>query len=220
MIKVMRTHAKYFYFLFFIVIISFVFWGIGPVDETGEGSIVAKVGKHKITTENYWRTYDNVSRLYRQIYKDKFDEEMEKRLKEEVLNSMIDEKVLLIAAEDVGITVSDEELYESITREPAFMKNGIFNKEVYLNRLRLNRITPAAYEDLKRQELKLNKMRRLIELSVDIADVTLKQASADKQLAEIFKEVMLRERKDKAVKSYIEGLKRQIRIKINTNLIY
>ena len=33
------------------------------------------------------------------------------------------------------------------------MKNGVFDKEVYLNRLRLNRITPELFENIKRQEL-------------------------------------------------------------------
>ena len=72
---------------------------------------------------------------------------------------------------NAGISVSDEELQESIAHEPAFMKNGVFDKDVYLNRLRLNRITPEAYESLKRQELTVNKMRHLIELSVDVTDI-------------------------------------------------
>ncbi|MEW6215029.1 MAG: SurA N-terminal domain-containing protein [Nitrospirota bacterium] len=223
MLKVMRKHAKYFYILFFIVILSFIFWGIGTVDNKGGDSIVAEVGRYKITAEEYWRTYDSVFRFYREIYKDKFDEEMEKKmkLKEKVLDSMMDEKVLLIAAKDARITVSDEELHESITREPAFMRNGIFDKQVYLNRLRLNRITPEAYEGLKRQELTLNKMRRLIGLSVDITDINsdLKQVSGNEQLVKMLSETMLNDRREKAVKSYVEGLKKQIKIKINTKLI-
>jgi peptidyl-prolyl cis-trans isomerase D len=44
MLKVMRQHAKYFYVLFFIVILSFLFWGIGTVDKTGRGGVIAEVG--------------------------------------------------------------------------------------------------------------------------------------------------------------------------------
>jgi hypothetical protein len=223
MLKMMRKHAKYFYILFFMVIISFVFWGIGRVDKTGSAEIVAEVGKYKITSEDYWRTYDRVSRFYRDIYKDKFDEEMEKKmnLKENVLDSMINERVLLIAAKEEGISVSDEELQESIIHEPAFMKNGAFDKDIYLNRLRLMRITPEAYESSQRQELTLKKMRRLIELSVDIADINLSlgQVSGDEKVANMIRESMLNDTKEKVVKSYIEGLKKQIKIKINKQLI-
>src|SRR4030043_429249 len=223
MLKVMRKHAKYFYFLFFMIIISFIGWGVGTVDNTGKGDILAEVGKHKITTEEYWRTYKRVYDFYREIYKEKFNEEMEKKmnLKGNVLDSMINERVLLIAAKEADISISDEELQESITHEPAFLRNGVFDNDVYLNRLRLNMITPEAYESSKRQELTLKKMRRLIELSVDVTDISsnLKQVSGDNQLVKMLSEQMLNDRKEKAVKSYIEGLKKQIKIKINKQLI-
>jgi len=223
MLKVMRKHAKYFYFLFFMIIISFIGWGVGTVDKTGKGDIIAEVGKYKITTDDYWLTYKRVYDFYREIYKEKFNEEMEKKmnLKENVLDSMINERVLLIAAKEADISISDEELQESITHEPAFLRNGVFDNDVYLNRLRLNMITPEAYESSKRQELTLKKMRRLIELSVDATDINsnLKQVSGDNQLVNMLSEQMLNDRKEKAVKSYIEGLKKQIKIKINKQLI-
>ncbi len=223
MLKMMRKHAKYFYVLFFIVILSFIFWGVGTVDKTGKGEVVAEVGRYKIMADEYWRTYDRVFRFYREIYKEKFDEEMEKKmnLKENVLDSMINEQVLLIAAKEADIGISDEELQESITHEPAFMKNGVFDKDIYLNRLRLNRITPEAYESSKRQELTLKKIRRLIELSVDISDINskLEQVSGDNQAVKMLTEQMLNDRKQKAAKSYIEGLKKQIKIKINKQVI-
>ncbi|MBM4135480.1 MAG: hypothetical protein FJ241_01455 [Nitrospira sp.] len=223
MLRAMRKYAKFFYVFLFMVIISFVFWGIGTVDKTGNGEIIAEVGEYKITREEYWKAYDNVFRFYREVYKDKFDEEMEKKmkLKEKVLDSLIDERVLLIAAKEAGMTVSDEELNDAITREPFFMKNGNFDKETYLNRLRLNRITPETYENLKRQELILNKMRRFIWLSVDLTDTTatLNQVSGDEQVVKMLNETMLNDRRDKAVKSYVEGMKKQIKIKIDTKLI-
>ena len=115
MIKVMRKHAKYFYFLFFIVILSFVFWGMGGVDDTGQSEVLAEVGEYKITTHEFWRSYDRASRIYREIYKDKFEEMMKQmNLKEQILDSMVDEHVLLISAQEMGIQVSDQELNDAI----------------------------------------------------------------------------------------------------------
>lgn len=219
----MRKHARYFYVLFFIVILSFIFWGVGTVDKTGKTEIVAEIGNYKITTDEYWKTYDRIYRFYRELYKDKFDEETEKKLnlKENVLDSMINERVLLIAAKEMGIGVSDDELQESVAKEPAFMKNGSFDKDLYLNRLRLNRITPEAFENAKRQELTLSKMNRLIELSVDATDIDaqLPLTSGDEQSQNMIRQAMLSDKKEKAVKSYIEGLKKEIKIKINKQLI-
>lgn len=223
MLKAMRQHAKYFYVLFFIVILSFIFWGVGTVDKTGGVEIIAEVGKHKITSEEYWKTYDRIYRFYREIYKDKFDEEMEKKmnLKENVLNSLIDERVILIAAKNMKISVSNEELQESIALDPMFTKNGVFDKDIYLNRLRLNRISPEMYETIKRQELTTNKIKRLIELSVDVTDIAPQtpKTSGNEQMANMLSQAMLGEIKAKAVKSYIEGLKKEIKIKTNKQLI-
>jgi len=223
MLKVMRKHAKYFYVLFFIVILTFIFWGVGTVDKTGGVEVVAEVGKYKITTEEYWKTYDRIYRFYREIYKDKFDEEMEKKmnLKEGVLDSMINEQILLMAAKDAGITVGDEELQESIARDPAFIKNGAFNKDVYLNRLRLSRMTPELFENMKRKDLTITKMKQLIEASVDATDIDaqLPQTSDNEQAGKMIRQAMLADKKEKALKSYVDGMKKSIKIKVNKQLI-
>ncbi|MFH1703601.1 MAG: SurA N-terminal domain-containing protein [Nitrospirota bacterium] len=223
MLKVMRKHAKYFYVLFFIVILSFIFWGIGTVDKNDGGEILAEVGKYKITTQEYWKNYENIYRFYREIYREKFDEDMEKKMKlrEKVLDSMIDEKVLLTAAKQAGISVSNDELHEAITHEPAFMRDGIFDNNIYLNRLRLNRITVEEYEKAKQQELVLMKMKLLIELSADVPDISteLKQLPSDENAMKMLSDTLLNQRKEMAVRSYIEGFKKKIKIKINTKLI-
>jgi hypothetical protein len=221
MLKAMRKHAKYFYVLFFIIIITFVFWGVGTVDKTGNVEVIAEVGQHKITVEEYWKAYDRTFRFYKEVYKDAFNEKMQKDLKEKVLDSLMDENVLLIASKEAGISVSDEELQDSISGERAFLKNGVFDKDVYINRLRLNRITPEVFENMKRQELTYEKMRRLVELSVDATalDIQLPQPSGNEQAADMIRQAMMGDKKGKAVKSFIEGYKKSLKIKINKKLI-
>ena len=222
MLKVMRHHAKYFYVLFFIVILSFIFWGVGTVDKSDRSNIVAEVGRYKITGEEYWRTYDRMFNFYRDMYKDKFDEEMQKKLKlkEGVLNSLVDTRVLLIAAKENGITVTDDELNEAIKNEPAFMKNGSFDSEVYQNRLRLMRLTPEAYETAKRQDLVLTRMRRLVELSASIpSDELAKISASDDQNTKALQDAMIENAKATALRAYVEGMKRGLKIKIYTDRI-
>lgn len=221
MLQSMRKHAKYFYVLFVIIIITFVFWGVGTVDKTGNVEVIAEVGQHKITVEEYWKAYERTSRFYKEVYKDAYDEKMQKDLKEKVLDSLVDEKVLLIASKEAGITVSDEELQDSIAGERAFLKNGAFDRDVYINRLKLNRITPEVFENMKRQELTYEKMRRLVELSVDATalDIQPPQPSGNEQAADMIRQAMMGDKKGKAVKSFIEGYKKSLSIKINKKLI-
>ena len=148
---------------------------------------------------------------------------MEKKLnlKENVLDSLVNEKVLLIVAQEAGMTVSDEELQEAIKREPAFLKNGVFDKDVYLNRLRLNRLTPEMFEGVKRQELLMTKITRFIELSVDVTDTDMQtaQASGNEEVAKMLSQAILNDKQEKALKSYIEGYKKRIKVKVRKELI-
>jgi peptidyl-prolyl cis-trans isomerase D len=207
--------------LFFIVILSFLFWGVGSVDKTSSGGIVAEVGKNKITREDYYRAYDNAFKFYKDRYKEKFDEEMQKKLKlkDTVLDSLIGNKVLLLAAAENGIKVNDEELNDAILNEPAFMKNGVFDNQIYQNTLRLSRITPEVYESMKRQELTITRMTRLIELAANPPVIDLGSASADEQTFKALKDALLNDAKDKAVKAYIHGYKNSLKIKEYRQLI-
>ena len=221
MLKMMRHHAKYFYVLFFIVILSFLFWGVGTVDKTSSGGIVAEVGRQKITQEEYYRAYDNAFKFYKDLYKEKFDEETQKKLnlKDKVLDTLISKRVLLIAAAENGIKVTDEELNDAITREAAFMKNGTFDNQVYQNTLRLSRISPEIYEAMKREELTATRMSRLIELSANPAVADLGNLSGDDQTIKALKDAMLSDAKDKALRAYIDGYKKSLKIKEYRQLI-
>lgn len=220
MLKAMRKHAKFFYILFFIVILSFVFWGVGTVDKSPSVPI-AEVGREKISIEEYWASYDRAREFYRNIAKGNFTEEMEKNLnlKQKVLDSLIDDMVLMTEAKKAGIKVSDSELEEAIVNDPSFLREGQFNKEVYLRILQLNRMTPDYFESLKRKELTLGKMRKLIGESVDVMDIDMPQTPGDEQAMNSLRQSALYEMRDRAVKSYIEGLKKQVKIKINQQLL-
>jgi peptidyl-prolyl cis-trans isomerase D len=221
MLKVMRHHAKYFYVLFFIVILSFIFWGVGTVDKTSNAETVAEVGKYKISARDYARVYENMLKVYRDLYKEKFDDEMQKKLnlKEKAVDTLVSQTLLIIAAQENGIKVSDSELQEAITNEPAFMKDGAFDQQVYQNVLRLSRLTPGAYESNKREELMISKMSRLIEAAAIIPDAGLENVSADEQTKKMLRDAMMSDAKGKVLQAYIEGMKKRVKVKINTELL-
>lgn len=216
MLKSMRQNAKYFYFLFFIVILSFIGWGVGTVDRGDKSNIVAEVGNEKITSQEYWEAYDRAFKFYREIYKEKFDAEMQKslKLKETVISSLVENRVLVAAARENGIRVTDEELNDAIRNEPAFAKDGVFDSSVYQNRLRLSRLTPEAYEHAKRAEMIAEKMRSLIELSSYAPDNIGQAVAGNDQQAKALLEAIARNEKARAVKAYVAGLEKRMNVKI------
>lgn len=220
MLKTMRKHAKFFYFLFFIVILSFVFWGVGTLDKPTAVS-VAEIGKEKITVEEYWRAYENVRQQLRDLYKERFNEEIEKslKLKETVLNSLIDERVLLISAAELGVRVTDKELQDAIVNDPRFMRDGIFRKDIYFRTLDLNRLTPEMFENSMRQQLTLIKMRRFIASAIDINLLDLKGVASDEKKVNEARQAILADKSNAAIKSYVDSVKQRMKFKVNMDLI-
>ncbi len=220
MLQSMRKHARFFYFLFFIVIITFIFWGVGGLDQPTSVS-VAQIGEEKITVEEYWRAYENVRNAYRDLYQGKLDEEAEKKLqlKESVLNNLIEQRVLLLAAKSLGITVTDKELQSAIMRDPRFMRDGVFRKDVYFRTLELNRRTPEQYEQFMRRELVLQKMRRMIDSAVDMTPAETAQLPADEALVAQLKQALLSQKRSVALKSFVESMKEKMEVKINKDAI-
>jgi hypothetical protein len=220
MLQAMRKHARYFYVLFFIVILSFVFWGVGTVDKPTSVS-VAEIGSEKITAEEYWRTYDRMREVYREMYKGQFTEEVEKNLnlKETVLNALVEERVLLQSARELGMTVTDKELQDTITSDPRFMRDGSFRKDVYFRTLELNRLTPEMFESSMRQQLMILKIKRLIWSSVDLSQQDVQGVQGDDPQKSAARQAMLSEKRNIAVKSYVDGVKQRMNIKLNMQLI-
>lgn len=202
----------------FMIIISFLFWGIGPKDNPTL-SYVAHIEDEKVTVEEYWRTYDREYKKAREQYTD--DKEIEAlNLPDKVIAALVDRKVLLVAAENAGITATDKELQEAIVSEPYFQKDGVFNPEIYKRALRLNRTTPQAYEAGLRQDLVVSKVSRLIGEAAELTQEEYKMLesveSANKgQLEEIF----LKSKSSQTLQAFIESYKRKLEITINRDLV-
>jgi peptidyl-prolyl cis-trans isomerase D len=216
----MRKHAKYFYVLFFVVIISFVFWGVGTQDKE-QALNLADIGNERISKEEFWRAYEFQRENLRNTYKGLDFDEIEKKydLKNRVLNSLIEDKVMQISASEIGLTVSDKELQESIRATPSFMRDGVFRNEIYVRVLSFYRWTPEYYEALRRNEMLATKMRMLIVSGVDANEADIAGLKIDASKSEMVKQMALLAKRQAALKSYVEGAKAKMQVKIRMDLI-
>ncbi len=220
MLQFMRKHAKFFYIFFFLVIISFIFFYVGPVDRSSSLPVIV-IGDEMIYPEEYWRSYDNLKNFYRSIYQDKFDEEMEKSLniKDRAISILLTNEILYVTSKKLGIIVTNEELTEDIMNDPSFLREGVFIRDIYLRVLQLNRMTPQIYETRRQKELIIQKVRRLIE-NTAIIDIELPDdLKKDEKTFEAIRQRLIAEKKEKIVQAYIEAIKKNIPIKIRYELI-
>ncbi len=221
MLKLMSKHGKYFYVLFVVIIISFIFWGIGGLRNGKDKQVVATVDGTRIPMTQFWRAYQRAEDSVSSTYGDKFDDKMKKALKIQVLGGLVADEMLYHAASSEGITVTNDELRAVIESEPAFSQGGAFSRSAYLNVLRMNRITPAQYESSLRRQLLVDKMRRMIEDPVELSPAELASIppKLNAQAAAALKGTLLNMKRQRALASFLEGLRGRMKVTENTGLI-
>ena len=220
MIKLIRSSKFFTVFLLsvftVIIIVVFVFWGIGPGTNPTQ-QVLAEVEGQKIYLQEFWNAHDRISESYRQTVKD--EEVLKKlKLKERVLNDLINERAALVIASSEGITVSNSEVVDAIRNEPVFQKDGRFDSATYERILKASRFSPKEYETMRTQELTLAKVKRLVGESAELSENEIKSLESMKEQKDQMKEFMLANKQENVLDIYLEDIKPTLDIKINEQL--
>ncbi len=155
----------------------FLVWGKGSDQGVTSNSVAATVGDTEISFAEYQSVYSNLYNLYQSIYRDQFTPEMEKRLnlRQQALDSLIDQALLAQEAGRLGIKVSKKELVDSIAQTPAFQSNGVFDKNLYVQVLNYQRITPEQFEASQQRTLLISKIQEEIQGKISVSDEDIEQ---------------------------------------------
>ena len=134
-----------------IIIIPFVFWGMGSVFQGGKTNSVAKINNFNISTKDFV-DHINKSKLNTDIIKENINNNiLEEFLTELVSNSLID-----IEINDLNIMISDKNLAERIRKNKSFHdEKNKFSRLKYEKFLLENNIPATEFEiRLRKSELK------------------------------------------------------------------
>ncbi|MBM4294233.1 MAG: hypothetical protein FJ126_04925 [Deltaproteobacteria bacterium] len=161
------------------IVVVFIFWGVGSF-ESSRFQEVAEVNGVPISLSTFLRQYQDSIKQYQDEFKGELTEDMIKsmKLKEQTLNRLIDEAVIIQAAERLGIRVSDAELQEAIRSLPYFQEEGKFSQRRYFQVLQRAHINPADFEAVERKRLLLQKV---------VQEITSLAKVSDPELQEIFR---------------------------------
>ena len=121
------AHGKVFKILFWIIILSFIFAGVGNYLIPRLDNSPAKIGDYKIGVEQWNGQYqDQTRQLQRQygaaVSKLFENPEYVKAMRLQVLERIIDNVALSTVTLDQGIRVGDEQVKDAIRKEKAFFK--------------------------------------------------------------------------------------------------
>lgn len=179
MLKTMRKNVKALTPTLWIVIATFIIaifavWGGGGVigeRKSGTGTL-AVVGKTKISSDLYFNTLRQRLQALQQELKTlnkSFIQQL--NIPQQVLEQMVQQALILQAAQDMGLSVSNNELRDRIVSFPAFQQDGKFvGFDSYQRVLAYNRITIRDFEESLKKDVLLNKAIRVLTAGVAVTE--------------------------------------------------
>ena len=139
--------------LIVIIIIPFVFWGMGGVFSSGGTNSVAKINNYNISTQDLSDHFN-----YTRLDLDTIKQNIDNNVIEEALGNLISNTLIEMEIKDLNIYISDEILIKKIKKNKVFLDDqNKFSRTKYEKFLLLNNMTAPDFENrLKRQELQNN----------------------------------------------------------------
>ncbi len=124
-----------------IIILPFVFWGMGDVFRGGNQNVIATIDSKKVSTQEFMNYLNRLNLNEEQIKSlPKTD------LIEKILAQFIGRKVMALEIEKSGITVNDNSLRDIIKNDKSFFKDNKFSRTEYEKFLLTSNITAPTFE--------------------------------------------------------------------------
>ena len=133
-----------------IIIIPFVFWGMGSVFSGGNTNSIGKINNHNISTKDFM-DYINKSRINPEILKANIDN----NVIEQLLTQLVSSEIINLEISDLSVRLTDKNLADKITNQKTFMdENNNFSRIKYEKFLLENNFSVVEFEQtVKKNEL-------------------------------------------------------------------
>ena len=154
MISSLRNFAKTKLAVVFvgIIILPFVFWGMGGMFSSGNTNNIAKINNNSISTEDFIN-YVNKSGIPEKTIR----ENLNQNIIEELLSSLVSTTLLDLEIKDFELSISEITLLKKIKENKNFLdENGVFQRIKYEKFLLENNLSAPGFE----QRLKLRELQR------------------------------------------------------------
>ncbi|MCC2605501.1 SurA N-terminal domain-containing protein [Planctobacterium marinum] len=141
-----------------IIILSFIFAGVGGYINSSADSAAATVNGEEISASTFEKAYQSERGRMEAQLGDTFTQltansEYLKSFREGVLQRLINDKLMDQKVRELGIRISDAELRETIVSMPEFAVGGEFNNDRYQALLIQAGYTPADFRDYLRGQM-------------------------------------------------------------------
>ena len=146
-----------------IIILAFMFTGYQQFEGGGSVSSAGSVGGMPIKIEEYQQEYNRQIEFYKQITGGEVTaKQIESfKIKESTIKNIVQRKLMVKFAKDLGTFPADEEVKTEIKTLPYFQTNGQFDVTRYKGILAANRLTPLEFEQDVIDQIRMKKVQDL-----------------------------------------------------------
>ena len=146
-----------------LIILSFVFAGVGSYITGGGNNAAAKVGNTEIGRGEFEQAYQNERNRMQSQLGDYFSQMLAdpayvESFRKSVLDRMINDVLLEQQAESLGLRISDSQIRTMILEMPQFQTAGQFDQDVYQAALRRAGFSPESFAEYMRRDLMRNQL--------------------------------------------------------------
>ena len=139
--------------LMVIIVIPFVFWGMGGVFSTGSTNSIAKINNYNISTQDF---VDHLNRA--RLDTETIRENIDNNILEDVLGNLISSTLIQMEIDNLDISISEKTLVQKIKKNKVFLDaQNKFSRTKYEKFLLSNNMTAPDFEiRLKEEALQKN----------------------------------------------------------------
>ena len=124
-----------------IIILPFVFWGMGDVFRGGNQNVVATIESKKISTQEFLNYLRQIN-----LNEEQIKNLPKTNLVEQILSQYIGRKVMALEIKKIGVVVNDNALRDLIKNDKLFFKDNKFSRTEYEKFLIKSGITAPQFE--------------------------------------------------------------------------
>ena len=154
-----------------IIILPFVFWGMGDVFRTGNQNVVATIDSEKISSQEFL-TYLNRLNL---------SEEERKNLNttdllDKILSDYIGKKIINLEMVKLGVKITDKSLSNIIMNDDTFFEENKFSRTKYEKFLLQSGLSAPAFEQNISQQEKKRQLLTFLSEGTNLPDFLIENA--------------------------------------------
>ncbi len=167
-----RASGWFAWTILILVSVPFALWGVNQYFDSGPQVSVADINDYSISHDDWQRAYQQERSRLQELLGANFDPQRidEGGLKDDVLNRLIDTRVMEEAVDEYDMHMSDAQLAARIHELPYFQESNKFSPERYQSYLTSQGMTPADFEARFRQSLLLSQLEMGITQTMPITE--------------------------------------------------